>query len=129
MLQKSDKDKALVIAAGITIRETVAASALLAEIGINIRILDPFTVKPIDKDGIIANAKECGGRIITVEDHYLEGGLGEAVLSAVSEEKGIIVKKLGVSTIPRSGPPNELLEYFGIGQRHIAEAVQNIIKM
>lgn len=129
MLQKSDKDKVLVIAAGVTIRETVAASATLAGLGINIRIMDPFTVKPIDKDGIIANAKECGGRIITVEDHYMEGGLGEAVLSAVSEEKGIIVKKLAVKTIPRSGPPNELLEYFGIGHRHIAEAVQSIVKM
>ncbi|KAJ9589195.1 hypothetical protein L9F63_028020, partial [Diploptera punctata] len=68
---------------------------------------------------IISNAKECGGKILTVEDHYPQGvGVGEAVLSAVALEKNIIVKKLAVQEVPRSGPPTVLLEKYGIsGQK------------
>ena len=73
VVHKSDSDAVLVIAAGITLDQAFKAAAKLkSEHGVDIRILDPFTIKPIDKDAIIANAKECGGRIITVEDHYSE---------------------------------------------------------
>ena len=76
VVHKSDSDVILVIAAGITLDQAFKAAAKLkSEHGVHIRILDPFTIKPIDKDAIIANAKECGGRIITVEDHYPEVGL------------------------------------------------------
>lgn len=63
----------LVIGAGVTLHEAIAAAEELSKVSVNIRVLDPFTVKPLDSETIIANAKECGGRILTVEDHYLEG--------------------------------------------------------
>ena len=73
ILKKSANDKVLVIGAGVTLHEAIAAASELSKHSIHIRVLDPFTVKPIDSEAIIANAKECGGRILTVEDHYPEG--------------------------------------------------------
>uniref|UniRef100_A0A1B6CUX2 transketolase n=1 Tax=Clastoptera arizonana TaxID=38151 RepID=A0A1B6CUX2_9HEMI len=128
VVRQSAKDVALVIGAGITLHEGLEAANKLQSEGISIRVLDPFTIKPIDAALVIANAKECGGRIITVEDHYPEGGLGEAVMSAVAEEKGIIVKKLAVTSLPRSGPPQVLVEMFGISSKSIVAAVKEIIK-
>lgn len=120
---KSDNDAVLVIAAGITLDQAFKAEKKLKEQGVNIRIMDPFTVKPIDKDAIIANAKDCGGRILTVEDHYSEGGIGEAVLDAISETRDLILRKMCVREVPRSGPPMVLLEKFGIGTNCIVEEV------
>jgi len=73
ILKKSVNDKVLVIGAGVTLHEAIAAANELSRVSVNIRVLDPFTVKPLDSEAIIANAKECGGRILTVEDHYPEG--------------------------------------------------------
>lgn len=103
--------------------EALTAANELAGQNIGVRVLDPFTVKPIDKETIIQNALEVGGRIICVEDHYPEGGLGEAVLSAVAEQEGITVKHLAVPKVPRSGPPNALLDYYGISAKHIVDAI------
>lgn len=128
IIKSSNDDKVLVIGAGITLHEAIKAANELNKSGINIRVLDPFTIKPIDAEGIISNAKECGGRVITVEDHYPEGGLGEAVASAVSLERNIIVKKLAVPKVPRSGPPSVLVDAFGISSRNIIAAVEEIIK-
>lgn len=72
-MKKSNRDEVLVIGAGITLHEAITAANELAKASINVRVLDPFTVKPIDSEAIIANAKECGGRILTVEDHYPQG--------------------------------------------------------
>ncbi|XP_017782195.1 PREDICTED: transketolase-like protein 2 isoform X2 [Nicrophorus vespilloides] len=129
VVQKTDNDQVLVIGAGVTLNEAITASHDLAKAGINVRVLDPFTIKPIDSSAIIANAKECGGRIITVEDHYPEGGLGEAVLSAISQERNIVLKKMAVPKVPRSGPPTALLDYYGISAKHIVNAVQEILKL
>jgi len=74
-VKKSDSDQILVIGAGVTLHEAIAAANELAKASLNVRVLDPFTVKPIDSETIIANAKECGGRILTVEDHYPQGML------------------------------------------------------
>ena len=71
--------------------------------GINIRIMDPFTIKPLDITAVQDNAAACNGRVITVEDHYPEGGIGDAVLDAVSSYRNMIVKKLAVNAVPRSG--------------------------
>ncbi|XP_075230347.1 transketolase-like protein 2 isoform X3 [Lycorma delicatula] len=128
VIKSSNKDHVLVIGAGVTLHEAITASSELASSGINIRILDPFTIKPLDAGTVITNAKQCGGKIITVEDHYPEGGLGEAVLSAVSEERDIIVKKLAVPRVPRSGPPKVLLNMFGIDASNIVKAVKEIVK-
>lgn len=74
MIRKSDKDVALVIGAGITLEEAhKAADHLAKEKSIHVRVMDPFTIKPLDEAAVIANAKECGGRIVVVEDHYPEG--------------------------------------------------------
>lgn len=127
IVKQSAKDQVLLIGACVTLYEALEAADILAGEGINARVLDPFTIKPIDAATIITNAKQCGGRIVTVEDHYPEGGLGEAVVSAVAGERDIIVKKLAVPTVPRSGPPKVLLEMFGISAKNIVAAVKEII--
>lgn len=127
VVRKSDNDSVTVIGACVTLVEAFKAADELASSGVNVRIIDPFTIKPIDADTIIKNARETGGRIITVEDHYAEGGLGEAVCGAVSECRDILVKKLAVREIPRSGKPNELLEHYGISAASIVKAVNQVL--
>lgn len=129
VIRSSDDDKVTVIGACVTLVEAQKAADELAKSDINIRIIDLFTIKPIDSDTIITNAKQTGGRIITVEDHYLEGGIGEAVSSAVSECRDIIVKKLAVREVPRSGKPAELLEKYGISASCIVKAVNQILSV
>ena len=73
VVKQSDSDKVLIIGAGITLVHAMEAAKELAGAGINARVIDPFTIKPLDQEGIIANAKAAGGKIITVEDHYPEG--------------------------------------------------------
>lgn len=127
-MRKSDKDKVLVVAACITLSEAMKAADQLAERGLAIRILDPFTIKPLDKVAIIENAREVGGRILTVEDHYVEGGLGEAVMAVVAAEKKLIVRQLAVKEVPHSGTPEELLDRYGISAEHIAKAAEDFIR-
>lgn len=127
VIKSSPSDKVLVIGAGVTLYEALSAAEDLGKSGINVRVIDPFTIKPLDAATIINNAKECGGRIITVEDHYAEGGLGEAVLSAVAEERDIVVRKLAVTEIPRSGPANVLLDLFGISAKNVVAAVKKFV--
>lgn len=129
IVKQSGKDQVLLIGAGITLYEALNAAGELEKSGINARILDPFTIKPLDREAIIANAKECGGRIVVVEDHYREGGLGEAVLSAVADQRNIVVKHLFVPTVPRSGPPTVLIDMFGVGSRSIIEATNEILHL
>uniref|UniRef100_A0A8C7NPH8 Transketolase n=1 Tax=Oncorhynchus mykiss TaxID=8022 RepID=A0A8C7NPH8_ONCMY len=124
VLRQSDSDQVTVIGAGVTLHEALTAADQLASEGVNIRVIDPFTIKPLDAATIVSSARATGGRIITVEDHYREGGLGEAVLSAVGEEPGIMVTRLAVNRIPRSGKPQELLDLYGISAKHIANAVR-----
>lgn len=129
VVKKSDNDQVLLIGAGITLYEALNAAEDLAKSGVNARILDPFTIKPLDKEAIIKNASECGGRVVVVEDHYKEGGLGEAVLSAVAEQRNVVVKHLGVTEVPRSGPPTVLIDKYGISARCVKEAVTEIMKL
>jgi transketolase len=128
VLKRSDADKAAVIAAGITVHEALRAYEQLQGKGVAIRIIDAYSVKPIDADTIAAAVKECGGNLVVVEDHWPEGGLGDAVLEAVCG-KGLApkVKRLAVRDMPGSGEPAELLGAAGIDAAHIAEAVQGLI--
>ncbi|GIY52764.1 hypothetical protein CDAR_371401 [Caerostris darwini] len=128
VVKKSDEDRVLIIAAGITLHEALKASELLASEKISVRVLDPFTIKPIDKDFILLNARVCGMKIITVEDHYPEGGLGDAVSAAVSMEKDVVLKRLAVTDIPRSGPGDVLLDMFGISAKSIIQAVKEFVQ-
>jgi len=126
IIKKSDKDCVLVVAAGITLSQALPAIEQLAEKGIHARLMDPFTIKPIDAEAIIANAKECGGRILVVEDHYPEGGIGDAVGEVVADKRDIIVKKMCPREVPRSGPPLVLLEKYGIGTSCIVKGVEEM---
>nr|CAD7602173.1 unnamed protein product [Timema genevievae] len=127
IVKQSSRDEVLAIGAGVTLHEILTAAKELADKGIHIRVLDPFTIKPLDKANIIKHARECKGIILTVEDHYREGGIGEAVLSAVAEEEGINVKILAVEGIPRSGSPEGLLDLFGISAKSVVKAVQQLV--
>lgn len=129
MVKKSGNDQLLVIGGGVTLHEALTAATDTAKLGINVRVLDPFTVKPIDREAIVKNAKECGGRILVVEDHYYEGGLGEAVLSAVGLERDIIVKHIAVGKVPRSGTPTSLLDHYGLNAKHIVKYIQDTVKL
>ena len=91
-------------------------------------MIDAYSVQPIDRDGLIAAGRATGGRIITVEDHYAHGGLGDAVSEAVWDQ-GFRVKRLAVREIPRSGTPDELLDRYGICARAIVAAVNELRSM
>ncbi|XP_036594947.1 transketolase isoform X2 [Trichosurus vulpecula] len=121
---KSKDDQVTVIGAGVTLHEALAAAEQLKKEKINIRVLDPFTIKPLDKKLVLDSARATHGRILTVEDHYYEGGIGEAVAAAVVGEPGITVTRLAVSNVPRSGKPAELLKMFGIDRDAIVQAVK-----
>ncbi|XP_034376674.1 transketolase-like protein 2 [Arvicanthis niloticus] len=125
VIRQSAGDKVTVIGAGVTLHEALVAADELSQQGISIRVIDPFTIKPLDATTIIQSAKATAGQIITVEDHYREGGIGEAVCSAVSREPDIVVHQLAVTEVPRSGKPSELLDMFGISARHIIAAVKD----
>ncbi|XP_021954929.1 transketolase [Folsomia candida] len=126
VVRTNPADKVLIIGAGVTLHEALKAADELEKSGIHARVVDPFTIKPLDPE-IIQHAKAVGGKIVTVEDHYPEGGLGDAVCSLVSEEKNIIVKKLAVRSVPRSGPSAVLLEKFEIDSKAIVKAVNQIL--
>jgi len=123
VVKKSAKDSVLLIGAGVTLHEAMKAAETLEKSGVHARGLDPFTVKPLDQAAVVANALECGGRVVTVEDHYPEGGLGEAVLTALADQPAK-VKVLAVREVPRSGPPTALVEKYGISASSIVEAVK-----
>jgi len=129
VVRQSNNDQVTIIGACVTLVEALKAADELAASGINVRVIDPFTIKPLDVETILSSAKQTGGRIVVVEDHYPEGGIGEAVSSAVSGERNIVVKRLAVQTIPRSGKPEELLSKFGIDSNSIAAAVKEILKV
>lgn len=124
VVRTSPKDSVLLIGAGVTLFEALNAADTLAQAhNVSARVIDPFTIKPLDRETILENARQVGGRVVTVEDHYPEGGLGEAVAGALSDEPGVTIKRLAVREIPRSGQAAELIEKYGIGSKAIVEAV------
>jgi transketolase len=123
VLRESNSDVASVIGAGITLFEALKAYDELKAEGINIRVIDLYSVQPVDADALIRCARATNGQVITVEDHYLAGGIGDAVAEAVAPE-GFTVRRLAVSEIPRSGASAELLDRYGISARHIVAAVR-----
>jgi transketolase len=127
VVRQSAHDKVTIIGAGITLAEAVIAADQLAKEGIAVRIIDPFTIKPLDRETVLSAARATGGKVITVEDHYPEGGLGDAVAGALAGEAGIVVHSLAVRELPRSGKPEELVDHYGIGHRGIAAKVKQIL--
>jgi len=125
VVRQSAADNLLIIGCAVTLAEALTAADELAKVGIKARVIDPFTIKPLDP-AIIEHAKAAGGKVITVEDHYAEGGIGEAVTSLLGATRDVIVKKLHVSEIPRSGPPTVLLEKYGISASCIVKAAKTL---
>ena len=123
VLRQSNADVATVVGAGVTLFEALKAYDLLKRNGIAIRVIDAYSVQPIDAATLVAAAQATKGVVITVEDHYAAGGLGDAVAEALAPA-GYTVRRLAVTEIPRSGKPEELLDRFGISARHIVDAVQ-----
>jgi transketolase len=122
-MYQSASDVATVVAAGVTVFEARKAYEQLKGEGIHIRVIDAYSVQPIDAATLVASAKATKGVIITVEDHYATGGLGDAVAEAVAPA-GFAVHRLAVRELPRSGQPAELLDRYGISARHIVDAVR-----
>ena len=123
VLRRSDADVATVIGAGVTVFEALKAHETLKAQGMNIRVVDLYSLQPIDGTTLLLCAQETKGRLITVEDHYHGGGIGDAVAEAVAPGGYAVESRLCVREIPRSGLPDELLDYYGISARHIVAAV------
>ena len=127
VLRSSDADGVTIVGCGITVHEALKAADALAGEGVSARVIDAYSVKPIDADTLAA-AAEATGRIVTVEDHWPEGGLGDAVLAALAEQGAEArVTKLAVRGMPRSGKATELLGDAGIDADAIAEAVRHLV--
>jgi transketolase len=129
VVRHSDADQVAIIAAGITLHESLRAFEQLRSEGIRARVIDAYTVKPIDRESLHEAARVTGGRLVVVEDHWSEGGLGDAVLDAFvgAMEKVPTVIKLAVRSMPTSGTPAELLSAAGIDAEHIAQAVRECL--
>ena len=125
-LRSSGNDRLTVVAAGVTLAEAMKACDLLSKEGIAIRVLDAYSVKPVDTKGLLKAAAQTNHTLVVVEEHYSEGGLGDAVLNAVANN-GVRVFKMAVQEIPRSGKPEELLERYGLSANCIVKKVKELI--
>ncbi len=126
VLRRSDRDRAIIVTRGVTLGEALTAYEELRQEEIAVSIIDLFSIQPNDR-GVLSQASRAAGDIvITVEDHYPHGGLGDAVLAALAEER-VTVHKLAVREIPHSGKPNELLQRYGLSVGQIAETVRKAI--
>ena len=126
VIRESDEDQVCIISAGITLYEALKAYDELKEKGIRVSVIDLYSIKPIDRDTILRHAKKAHNRVVTVEDHYLQGGLGEAVCYELKNE-GITIDVLAVKEISRSGKPQELLAFHKIDHIAILQAVYSLI--
>jgi transketolase len=127
IVRSSDEDVVTVVATGITVHEAVKASDELQDSGLGVRIIDAYSIKPIDGETLRAAARATGGNVVAVEDHWPEGGLGEAVLSALSEEAyPLHFEHLAVGNMPGSGKSEELMDAAGISANHIADSVRKL---
>ena len=122
-----DGNDVAIIANGLMVYEAVQAGEKLAEQGINARIINMSTIKPLDEELVLKAAKECG-KIITCEEHSVIGGLGEAVCSFLSENYPTPVKRIGVEDkFGFSGPAYEVLDAFGLSARNIVEVTKEFL--
>jgi len=128
VLRSSDEDDVALVGAGITVHEALLAADLLAADGIASRVIDLYSIKPIDTETLLVAVEATNGRLVTVEDHWPEGGLGDAVLAALADaDDPPRVVKLAVQGMPGSGKPSELLAAAGIDAEHIAAAARRLV--
>ena len=126
VIKESDEDQVCIIAAGVTLFEALKAYDELKQRNIKVSIIDLYSVKPLDRETILRQARKAQNKIITVEDHFLQGGLGEAVCYALRNES-LTLEILAVKEISRSGKPAELLAFHGIDHTAIVQAVYSVI--
>jgi transketolase len=128
LLRATPQDRVTLAAAGITVHEAIEAARRLAAEGIGVRILDLYSIKPIDRAALLASVRATNGRLVTVEDHWPEGGLGDAVLAALADS-GLPLHtiNLAVRDLPGSGQPAELLHAAGIDADAIVDAVHSLL--
>lgn len=117
-----------IVACGLMVSEAMAAAEALKEKGISAEVINMATIKPLDEECLLASAKKTG-KVITVEEHSIIGGLGEAVCALLSEKCPTPVKRIGVNDeFGHSGPGAELLKQFGLSAEHIAEVAEDFVK-
>jgi transketolase len=126
VLKQNAGDKITVVSAGVTLFKALKAADELAKDGITITVIDAYSVKPLAKDVIKAAAQKTNNLVLTVEDHYPEGGLGDTVAGELSAD-GIKVHKLAVFELPRSGKPEELLAKYGLDAAAIVKKVKALV--
>jgi transketolase len=128
VVRSSDDDQVALIGAGITLHEAMKAADELARDGIKARVIDLYSLKPVDVATLLEAARVTGGRFVTVEDHWPEGGIGDAVLDALADsEQPPRVVKLAVREMPTSGKPEELLDAARISAPHIVQAAERLV--
>jgi transketolase len=128
VLRSSDQDQVTLVGAGVTLHECLRAAEILAAEGISARVIDCYSVKPIDTAALSAAADATAGRVVVAEDHHPEGGLGSAVTDALlaTGPRRLSMARLAVSKMPGSGSGTELLAWAGIDAEHIAEAARQL---
>jgi transketolase len=124
VLRRGEGDAVTVIAAGITVHEALKAHDVLRQEGLGLRVIDAYSVQPLDAAGIASEVEQTGGRAVVVEDHYAAGGLGEAVAAALAGKA--VLRHLCVRQLPRSGKPEELLERYGLDAGAIVRAAMEL---
>ena len=133
VVHSSDNDAVTIMGAGVTSHEAIKAYQRLKQEDITARIIDLYSVKPIDVETIAQAAKDTEGKLIVVEDHWAEGGIGAAVLDALTSEDStyngtIQLTKLSVTKMPSSGAPEEMLRAAEIDADAIVEAVRSLVR-
>ncbi|HEU5200363.1 MAG TPA: transketolase C-terminal domain-containing protein, partial [Ktedonobacterales bacterium] len=128
VLRRSDSDQVTVVAAGITVFEALKAADQLQKEHLHVRVIDAYSVKPIDTVTLLEAVDTTRGRVVIVEDHWAEGGLGDAVLEAIAGTGFPTLKavRLAVRTLPGSGKPEQLMNAAGLTAAHIMEAARSL---
>ncbi len=127
--RQSDADAVTLIGAGVTLHHCLEAADMLAGEGVPARVIDLYSVKPVDEAALVAAARATDGRFVVVEDHYPEGGLGSAVLETLAAaDVPVRLRHLAVRELPGSGTPTELLDAAGISASHIAAAARALLR-
>ncbi|OGD98167.1 hypothetical protein A2W45_01840 [Candidatus Curtissbacteria bacterium RIFCSPHIGHO2_12_41_11] len=127
VVRSSKDDKLTIVACGVTLIETIKACDELAKKGIRVRVIDAYSIKPIDEKTLKKSAQQTNNLIITVEDHYFDGGLGDAVLNVFAQSGKVKIYKLAVGKLPMSGKPDQLLDWEGISASSIINKVREIL--
>lgn len=127
VVRKSENDAITIVTGGVTLFEALKAADALSKRGIGVRIVDIFSVKPVDRETLLECARATKNLILTVEDHYAEGGIGEAVAAALADS-AVRVERLAVRELPRSGKPEELLAKYQIDAQAIEKKVEELVR-